>query len=60
MSIYLAASLALLHFLGFLLGWLLLHYYGGTIIHLIELAREIGFTACVTFFKEAERARRMN
>ncbi|KAK5969615.1 hypothetical protein GCK32_014525, partial [Trichostrongylus colubriformis] len=60
MSVYVAVFLGVLHFVGFIAGWLLLHFYPGTIIHLIDLAKEVGFTACVTFFAEAEKARRRN
>ncbi|XGW15852.1 hypothetical protein V3C99_001363, partial [Haemonchus contortus] len=60
LSTYVAAFLALLHIIGFISGLLLVHYYYGTILHLIKLARAVAFTSCVTFFEEAARAKKRN
>lgn len=58
MSTYTSLFLALLHLIGFIAALMLNSFYAGTIEHLMELARAVGFTACLTFLEEHEKRKR--
>ncbi|WKX99504.1 hypothetical protein Q1695_014410 [Nippostrongylus brasiliensis] len=58
LSVYATFFLLLLH-LAAVVGALMLNcFYPGTIDHLVNLAREVGFMSCLTFLEEQKKARR--
>ncbi|WKX99499.1 hypothetical protein Q1695_014409 [Nippostrongylus brasiliensis] len=66
MSAFAALFLALLHLAGFAAAMMLNFYYLGTIDHLMQLAKAVGFSACLTYMeqrkakaKERRRRRRL-
>ncbi|CAJ0598720.1 unnamed protein product [Cylicocyclus nassatus] len=57
-TVYCSLLLALLHFLAFIASLLLNHYYDGSIVHLVEIAKQLGYKPCYTYKKEACESRR--